>query len=217
MITVPPEAEINFGSSWLPAGKRHEITAGSHIFRLRAFGSEEKSVEVNIKRGKTTGLSVILKEVDFSLSNLEASRSAFNPRNPGLLGSVRIRFRISSPGSGWAVIIDSQNQIMMYRHFGTFTTWEQGFDWEGRDQQGVPLPDGTYTMRIHAEGARYGERESAELKLKIDSSMVPRFRSLWSGSAGLLYAPAPEILPRGKIQVSSVCPGLSLQPSNPPC
>jgi hypothetical protein len=32
--------------------------------------------------------------------------------------------------------------------------------------------------------------------------MLTRFRSIWSGSAGLLYAPAPEILPRGKFQVS---------------
>ena len=204
VMTVPPEAEITFGSSRLPAGKRQEIPVGSHILRLRAFGYEEKSVAVNIKKGRMTRLSVTLKEADFSLSNLEASQWAFNPRNPGLLGSVQIRFRISGPGSGRAVIVDSRNQIMMSRRFYTFTTWEQGFDWEGRDQQGVPLPDGTYTVRIRAEGARYGELESAELKLKIDSSMVPRFRSLWSGSAGLLYAPSPEILPRGKIQVSSV-------------
>ena len=204
VTTVPPEVQINFGSAWLPAGRRHEITVGSHICRVRAFGYEEKSFAVDIRKGKTTALYVVLREVDFSLSNLEASRSAFNPRSSGKSGSVQIRFRISGPGSGRAVIVDSQDQIVMSRHFGTFTTWEQGFDWEGRDKHGVPLPDGTYTLRIQAEGVRDGERESDELKLKIDSSMWPRFRSLWSGSAGLLYAPSPEILPRGKIQVSSV-------------
>ena len=204
VMAVPPDAEINLGSSWLPADKLHGIAVGSHIFRVRAFGYEEKSVAVNIKGGRTTVLSVILKEVAFSLSNPGPKRLAFKPRNSGLLGSVQIRFRVSGPGSGRAVIVDPQDRIVHSRELGPFTTWGQGFDWDGRDHQGVPLPDGTYTVRIQAEGARYGERESAELKLKIDSSMVPRFRSLWSGSAGLLYAPTPEILPRGRTQVSSV-------------
>jgi len=204
VMAVPPEAEINFGSSWLPAGKPQEIGVGSHTLRIRAFGYEEKSVAVNVIIGSVTELSVILKEVAFSLSNPGPKRLAFNPSNLGLLGSVQIRFRVSGPGSGRAVIVDPQDRIVHSRELGPFTTWEQGFDWDGRDQQGVPLPDGTYTVRIQAEGARYEERESAELKLKIDSSMVPRFRSLWSGSAGLLYAPTPEILPRGSVQVSSV-------------
>jgi hypothetical protein len=203
VTTVPPGAEINFGSSWIPAGKQHEIAVGSHIVHVRAFGFEEKSIAVNIRKGRTTVLSVDLKEVGFALSNLEADKLAFNPRNPGPLGRVHIRFRISGPGCGRAVIVDSRNRIVMSRGLGTFTSWEQGFDWDGRDRQGVPLPDGTYTVRIQAEGTRDGERESAELKLKIDSSMVTCFRSVWSGSAGLLYAPTPEILPRGKIQVSS--------------
>ena len=203
VMAVPPDAEINLGSSWLPADKRHKIAVGSHIFRVRAFGYEEKSVAVNIKGGRVTELSVILKEVAFSLSNLEANRLAFNPRNSGLLGSVQIRFRVSGRGGGRAVIVDPQSRIVLSRELGPFTAREQGFDWDGRDQ-GVPLPDGTYTVRIRVEGARYGERESAELELKIDSSIVLRFRSLWSGSAGLLYAPTPEILPRGRTQVSSV-------------
>ncbi|UCF99080.1 MAG: PEGA domain-containing protein [Spirochaetaceae bacterium] len=204
VTAVPPEAQISLGSSWLPAGKPHEIAVGSHILRVRAFGYEEESFAVNIRMGRTTELSVVLKEVDFSLSNLDANRLAFNPNNSGLLGSIQIRFRVSGPGSGRAEIVDSQNRIVMSRDFGTFTTWEQSFAWDGRDRQRVPLPDGTYTVRIQAEGARHGERETAEFAVKIDSSIVLRFRSLWSGSAGLLYAPTPEILPRGSVQVSSV-------------
>jgi hypothetical protein len=200
---TPPQAEINLGSSWVPAAERQEIAVGSHVVHFRAFGFEEKSIIVNIREGRTSVVSVDLEEVGFGLSNLEANMAAFNPRIPGLFGCVQIRFRISSPGDGRAVIVDSQDRIVMSRDLGTFTTWEQSFRWDGRDRQGKPLPNGTYTVQIHGQGARYGERESAELKLKIDSSMGPRYRSLWSGSAGLLYAPTPEILPRGKIQVSS--------------
>ena len=203
VVSVPPGAEIYFGSSWVPAGKLYDIGPGSHIVRVRAFGFEDQSVAVNVARGRTTVLAIDLKEVGFMLSNLEADKLAFNPRNSGLFGNVRIRFLVSGPGSGRAVIVDSQDRIVMSRNFGAFTAWEQGFDWDGRDRQGEPLPNGTYTVRIQAQGTRDGERESAELRLKIDSSMVTRFRSLWSGSAGLLYAPTPEILPSGKFQVSS--------------
>jgi hypothetical protein len=200
---VPPHAEINFGSTWSPVGRRYELAVGSQSFRIRAFGFEEGSIAVDIQEGRTTVLPIDLKETDFTISNLEADKPAFHPRNPGLLGSVRIRFRVSGPGSGGATIVDSRNRIVMSRYFGAFTTREQDFNWDGRDRQGVPVPDGTYTVRIQAEGTRGGQQESAELKLKIDSSMVPRFRSLWSGSAGLLYAPTSEILPRGRIQLSS--------------
>jgi hypothetical protein len=202
-MDVPPHAEINFGSSWYPVGRRYELAVGLQFFRIRAFGFQEGSIAVAIQEGRTTVLPIDLKETDFTISNLEADKPAFNPRNSGLLGSVRIRFRVSGPGYGGATIVDSRNRIVMSRYFGAFTTWEQGFNWDGRDQQGAPVPDGTYTVRIQAEGTRGEKRKSAEIKLKIDSSMVTRFRSLWSGSAGLLYAPTPEILPRGRIQLSS--------------
>jgi hypothetical protein len=200
---VPPHAEINFGSSWSPVGRQYELAVGSQSFRIRAFGFQEGSIAVDIQEGKTTVVPIDLEETDFSISNLEADKPAFHPRNPGLLGSARIHFRVSGPGSGRAVIVDSRNRIVMSHGFSTFTTEEQGFHWDGRDQQGAPVPDGTYTVRIQAEGARGEKRRSEEIKLKIDSSIVPSFRSLWSGSAGLLYAPTPEILPRGKLQVSS--------------
>lgn len=202
-VDVPPHAEIKFGSSWSPVGRRYELAVGSQSFRIRAFGFQEGSIAVDIQEGRTTVLPIDLKETDFTISNLEADKPAFHPRNSGLLGSVRIRFRVSGPGSGRAVIVDSRNRIVMSHSFSTFTTGEQGFNWDGRDQQGVPVPDGTYTVRIQAEGTRGEKRKSADINLKIDSSMVPRFRSLWSGSAGLLYAPTPEILPSGKFQVSS--------------
>jgi hypothetical protein len=202
VMAFPPGAEINFDSSWVPAGERYDIAVGSQVVCARAFGFEERCIAVDIRVRRTTVLAIDLNEVGFSVSSLEADKLAFNPRNSGLLGSVQIRFRVSGPGCGRAVIVDSQNRIVVSRDFGTFATWEQVLDWDGRDPQGVSLPDGTYTVRIQAEGTRDRKRESAELKLRIDSSMLTRFRSIWSGSAGLLYAPAPEILPRGKFQVS---------------
>jgi hypothetical protein len=90
------------------------------------------------------------------------------------------------------------------RDLGPFTTWEQGFDWNGRDASGDPLPDGLYTVRIEAEAPGGGGSDSARLAVRIDSSIVLLFRSLWSGSAGLLYTPSTDLLAGGSVQLSTL-------------
>jgi hypothetical protein len=57
---------------------------------------------------------------------------------------------------------------------------------------------------MEGTGERRAEQDSAELGLLIDSSIVLSFRSLWSGSAGLLYAPTADILPGRSVQLSSL-------------
>jgi hypothetical protein len=202
--TFPPEAEINYGSQWVPAGRLHELAVGPRTVRVRAFGYEEQRLSVEISERRVTELSVTLKEAPFSISDLQSNRNVFNPRNAGLLGSARIRFRVSTVGTGRTVIRDQKDQTVFSQELGRFLTWQQGFDWDGRDQEGVPLPDGSYTVRVEGDGARQGERDTAEIVLRIDSSIVLRFRSLWSGSAGLLYVPSPDILPGRSVQLSSM-------------
>lgn len=200
--TLPPEAEINFGSSWLSAAKVHELAVGVYTIRVRAFGYREQGVAVRIFESRLTQLSVRLEEAPFSVDRLLSNRVRFNPRNGGLLGVARIRFQVSAFGRGQAVITDEGDRVVLTRDLGPFTTWEQGFEWNGLGPDRAPLPDGLYTVRIEASGG--GVQDTETLVIRIDSSIVLRFRSLWSGSAGSLYAPSPEILPGGGVQFSSL-------------
>jgi hypothetical protein len=204
MEAFPPEAEVKVDSSWLPASRLHELPVGSYYLRIRAFGYEETGRSVTIYMREVTELSVTLNKVAFALSDLQSSRTAFNPRNGGLLGTARIRFRVTSFGSGQARITDPQGQVVMTRDLGRFTTWEQGFDWDGRGPNGAPLADGSYTVRVEAVSEQDGRTLMAELGLRIDSTIVLHYRSLWSGSSGLLYAPSAEVLPGGSVQVSTL-------------
>lgn len=200
----PAQAEIKFDSLWLPAGRLHELPIGSYDLHIRAFGYEETSRQVKIYMRELTELSVTLKEAAFALSDLQSSRTAFNPRNAGLLGTARIRFRVTSYGNGQAGITDPEGRVVLTRNLGRFTTWEQGFDWDGRGPSGTPLPDGRYTVRVEAVSEQDGQTMTAELGVRIDSTIVLRYRSLWSGSAGVLYCPSTEVLPGGSAQVSSL-------------
>ncbi len=202
--TFPPDAEISYESQWVPADRLYELAVGRRTIRVRAFGYQEQSVAVEIYERKVTELSVALKEAPFDISGLQSNRTVFNPRNAGLLGSARIRFRVSSYGRGRAVISDPGGRTVFSQELGRFDTWNQSFEWDGRAADGTPLPDGSYTVRIEGSGEQAGEQDSAELGVLIDSSIVLRFRSLWSGSAGLLYAPTADVLPRGSVQVSSL-------------
>jgi hypothetical protein len=202
--TFPPNAEINYGSLWVPAARLHEVPVGARTIRIRAFGYQEESRSVQIDERTVTELSVTLQEAAFEISRLQSSRMTFNPRNAGLLGLARIHFRVSTYGRGRAVILGPQEQIVFSIDMGRFDTWQQGFDWNGRGPEGNFLPDGSYTVRVEGVGEQAGQQDSAQLALRIDSSIVLRFRSLWSGSAGLLYSPSTDILPGGSVQLSSL-------------
>jgi len=204
VVTFPSDAEIYYGSLWVPAERLHELPVGPRTIRVRAFGYEEQSLAVQIYERRVTELSVTLEEASFDISGLQSNRTVFNPRNSGLLGSARIRFRVSTYGRGRAVILDPQGRTVFSRDFDNFDTWHQGFEWDGRGADGTPLPDGGYTVHIEGAGGQAGQQDWAQLGLLIDSSIVLRFRSLWSGSAGLLYAPSADILPGGSVQLSSL-------------
>ncbi|GAF74159.1 unnamed protein product, partial [marine sediment metagenome] len=114
----PPEAEIKFDSFWLPAGRLHELPIGFYNLGIRAFGYEETSRPVKIYMRKVTEVRVTLKGAAFALSDLQSNRTAFNPRNAGLLGTARIRFRVTSHGSGQARITDPEGRVVLTRNLG---------------------------------------------------------------------------------------------------
>jgi hypothetical protein len=176
--------------------------------RVILFGYEEQTAQVRIEENALTRLSVRLQPAALRLEDLRASRAEFNPDNPGLLGRSRLRFRVSSFGVGRAAVLDSGGREVWRKELERFTTWEQVFDWNGRASDGSPLPDGSYTLLLEAvpetrtEGD--GERLSARLDLALNRDLRLSFRPLWNGSSGLLFAPSPEALPPGSLQVSTL-------------
>jgi hypothetical protein len=199
----PSGAEVTVDGQPLVPSQVAELPVGTQIVQVRAFGFEEQSLTVQITERDLTALSVTLEDAPFRLENLRSSRAVFNPHNPGLLGKTRIRFRVSTYGSGKVTVLDASGTPLASRDLQRFTTWEQSFDWNGRSESGSALPDGSYTVRLEASGERDGQTVSQELALRLDSSLVLAYRSLWSGASGLMYAPTPEILPLWSVQAAT--------------
>ncbi len=204
---LPPDAELTVNGERLSAGYLHELPVGTYRVQVRAFGYVEQEMSVEIREREVTSLDLVLEKAEFTLDNLRANRRAFNPRNPGLLGTVGIRFQVTAYGSGRAVIVDEQAREVFRQSLSRFTTWQQSFNWDGRNDSGSPLADGSYTVRVEAWPEEGQGSITGELTVRIDSSIVLLYRSLWSGSAGLLYAPSTDLLPGRSVQVSSLALG----------
>jgi hypothetical protein len=172
--------------------------------RVRLFGFEEYTAQVRIEENALTRLSVRLEPAAFRLEDLRASRTEFNPDNPGLLGRTRLRFRVSSFGAGRAAVLDPDGLEVWHKELARFTTWEQAFDWNGRSSEGAQLPDGSYTLLLEAVPEGGGESQSARLSVTLNGALQLSFRPLWNGSSGLLFVPSPEVLPGGSLQVSTL-------------
>jgi hypothetical protein len=199
----PPGAEVRVDGQTIVPSQVLELPVGTQTVRARAFGYEEQSITAEITEKALTSLSITLEEAAFRLESLRANRQAFNPRNPGLLGRSRIRFRVSTYGNGTATVLDSAGNTVFRLDLPRFSSWEQSFDWNGRSESGAVLPDGPYLVRIEASGGADGRPASQELGLRLDSALLLAYRSLWSGASGLMYAHSPEVLPPWSIQAST--------------
>ncbi len=199
--TVPGDAEIVVGKTEVSQGVA-ELPTGAYSVTVRSFGYEDYETIVEIEELATTTLSVELTPAEFSVKDFSASRERFNPGNPGKLGVTGIRFTVSSWGSGEISIVDQEGKEVWTRRFEGFSTWNQEADWNGRDVDGTILPDGRYTVTLHASGGNSEVFDS--LQVSIDRSASIDSRVLWHGFSGLLFTPAAGTLQRGSFQVSSM-------------
>jgi hypothetical protein len=179
------------------------LDEGSHSVRIRAFGWEDASAAVYVRRNRTQVLDVVLSPASLTLRLVRESRRRFNPANPGSLGTTTLVFEVSAPGRGSFLVLDPNGQMLFRRELGPFTSWAQSVAWDGRDQSGGILPDGSYTMRIEAvsSGRTAGEAASAELEVVLDSSVnIIPFR-ISAAAPGLSWAPGAELNPSRSWQV----------------
>ncbi len=199
----PPNAQIILGSESLTLGLTR-VPVGFYNLKIRSFGYEDYTVPVTINENRTTSVDVILQEAEFRLYDPTLSRASFNPGNPGLLGKTLFTFQVSNYGRAIFSIIDSTGGTVLEEEMPYFSTWEQTYLWDGKSGNGQTLPDGSYMLQIAAKGEKEGLEKILEQCVSLDHSLTIAYRSLWSGTPGLLYTGTPDVLPARSFQISSL-------------
>ncbi len=186
---------------------RQELPVGEHTVHARKFGFEDYSATVLIEEDRTARVDITLEKAVFALRDINVSREILNPDNPGNLGKSSISFEVTTFGTGTLTLENETGQTVLDHTFPDFTTWKHEITWDGSDNLGNPLPDGTYRVTVSGTSSDGSVQDTVVSQITIDREAVIRFRLLLSGVSGLLYAPSPEVLPVGVIQFSSLILG----------
>ncbi len=179
----------------------NELPVGTYQIDARLFGYISSSTTVTIRDSRTTTLTIDLKQAPFSFSNLSLSRKVFNPGNPSGLGQSDITFTVSSYGRGTLTILSPLHTPVLVHSFRYFNKWNQHFIWKGTAQNGGQLADGTYTILLTGENEDGTLKDQRTALVTINRSLVIKGRNVFSGASGLLFAPSPDILPKGSSQI----------------
>jgi hypothetical protein len=211
-IKVEPEdAQVYAGGNQV-FRRFEEIPIGDYEIRIRRFGYRDYLSRATILENATTTIEAVLAPAEFAVSDFFFSRKTFNPENPGLLGSTDISFKVAAYGKGVLRVYDESGMEVYTHTFPDFTTWDQSVRWNGRGNNWEFLPDGNYSAKVSAVARDGGKEERLEAPLRIDRSLIIRYRNLWSGLSGLMYAPTSTVLPPGSFQISSTILGLTAVP-----
>jgi hypothetical protein len=209
---TPPDSIVTVGGQKVEQGIQ-QLPVGTYVVTARSFGYVEGNQSVTVTEQATSTVSLTLASAPFAISSVTLPKENVNPANPGLLGSLDCNFTVTGPGSGEMKVTDASSAEVFMETLSDFTTWDQSFSWNLRDASGRILPDGDYTMTIIGRGKSSDASVSAQVHFRVDSTLKIAPRSLWSGSAGLLYAPVAEVLPPGDFQLSLL--GAGIAASNP--
>ncbi|MCK7483985.1 MAG: hypothetical protein M0C28_48620 [Candidatus Moduliflexus flocculans] len=136
----------------------------------------------------------MLEPAPFTLSELRLRRPAFNPGNPGALGSAEIRFNVTSFGRAELEIRGPSGVRAAWIPVPPFAESLQSIAWDGRDPSGRPLPDGEYDLVLRAFPEDPGEDPAGFVRtasVRIDSSLLVSPRGLSGGVSGLALFPDP--------------------------
>jgi hypothetical protein len=209
LSVLPEGAAAAIDGSPLPTGLV-QLGVGSYTLTVRLFGYTEYSARVTVQEAAITSLAVQLDPAPFAITSFVLPKPAVNPENPGLLGTIECLFSVTAPGNGEMQVIDSTGAIAYSRALADFATWDQSFSWDVHDSAGNALPDGAYKLRLVTHAAGSTEEQVREAALTVDRTLKIAPRSVWSGSAGLLYAPTAEVLPEGDFQIGVLGAGIVL-------
>lgn len=170
-----------------------EVPSGQRRVLIKAFGYREQELSVYVPERLFATISVALEEAPFEATSFSLSASRFNPRNAGLRGSARLSFHVSAPGSADITVRAADGSELVRSSIGPFTDWNQEFDWDGLDGDGMPVPDGTYSIGVvatPAPGIQSAEDSYAyEAQVTVDSTMILSPSGTFGALPGSCYAP----------------------------
>ena len=209
-ISVSPQDSIvTVGGQRVSPGLQ-QFPVGSYTVVTRSFGYADDRQYITIAEKSVTALEISLSPAEFSVISFSLPRRELNPANPGLLGYLECTFSVTGPGGGELKVYDQGSEEIFSQSLPDFTTWDQSFTWNVRDSSGRMLSDGIYRLAIEVHGRDSENRMQKEAQFRVDSTLKVAPRSVWSGSAGLLYAPVAEVLPDGDFQLAVLGAGIAL-------
>lgn len=179
----------------------NELQKGRHLIEAELFGYVPWQKYVEITENTTTALSINLISESFRFSSLFVSRKTFNPANPAGLGETKISFEVTTYGTGELKIFKATGENILTHSFSSFAENDQVFSWTGKDDYGKKLQDGNYRIVITGRDLDENNPDLKETEITIDSSLIIRIRSTFSGIGGTLFCPTPDILPTGSFQL----------------
>jgi len=194
--STPPDATVLVdGEEYSPG--TIEVPAGMQTVVVRAFGYRERSYELRVPERMVVTLSAVLEPAPFDADDFALSTTRFNPLNSGLKGSARVSFRVSAPGRATFTVKADDGSTVAAIKLGPFDDWEQEAVWDGRDADGLPVPDGTYHVLLETRAEPGVESIKPEYVFEatvaVDSSLVVVPSGSFGALPGAVYA--PEALP----------------------
>ena len=184
------------------------LTAGYNFIIVRAFGWEEALEAVLISEDSTTAVDIYMRPAAFRIGALFRDRKRINPLNSSGLGNAEFPFLVMAPGSAVMTVRDTGGSVVYSRQLDDFDTWRQRVTWNGRDNNGNPVPEGVYTVLIEATPLfPVNEEETKIFQLTMESEVDYSINifplSLTGGTPGLMFAPPPHVLPSGSYQIEA--------------
>lgn len=193
---TPRDADVTLDGRRVPQGIT-PVAVGSYSVEASAFGYLAWHGRIEVAEDAVTPLVIDLQPAPFAVSTLSLARPVVNPDNPGVLGFLEARFRVTGPGTGAVTVYDATGRQIHRAELPEFRTWDQRWSWRPSGS----VPDGEYRLEIDARGSG-GTASWHDIAFTLDRTVRIAPRSSWSGGSGLLYAPAAEALPAGSFQAS---------------
>lgn len=190
----PPSATVVIdGKTWSPG--IIELPAGQQTVTVQAFGYREQSFSIYVPERLFAFISATLETAPFEATGFSLSRERFNPRNAGLKGLARVTFSVTAAGTAELTITDADGRSVYRTELGMFGDWDQSSDWNGRTDDGLPVPDGAYTVELAvkpAAGIAYYEVSYFfSDEVLVDSTLVMMPAGTYGALNGSMYAPEP--------------------------
>ena len=183
-------------------GPSIELPLGAHELRVARFGYRDFETAVSIDWGRVATIRVEYERAPFAIRNLEVEPRAFDPADPGRLGSCGATITVDAEGSGSAFVLDESGRRLRSLGRLAFSGPELRLRWDGRDDAGAVLPPGDYLIRVEGAGSG-GETDSAAAKVRLAQGLYARSTSLYSGVSGALFAPDARGLETGRFETSA--------------